>query len=278
MNKLRIAVLLALAGTGVCTSAQAATYTAGDVLIGFRSTSGGITKDYLIDIGQSLFTQAASNGGTVTIGNFGTDLATFDPNWFTDGTTRWGVAGGTLSGDASSTLYAGIAEVTNHTPYTGATVPASYKGRISGAQNSTIGLFNTVGNNFTNGTVVSGDTTVGDTGGFGFPLVGVQMQNAGGAGSASWNGQDTKTAGSAFSVFIGFDGTPGSGSLGNSLDFFQIPATSGAAPTYEGTFSVNSSGTISFTTGAVPEPSTLTALAGGIGLLGFFRRRRPVTA
>ena len=270
MNKLKIAALLAIAGMGISTSAQAFTYSTGDVLIGFRSTNSGITNDYLIDIGQSLFTTAAANGGHVVVGTFGTDLSSvssFDPSWFTDGTTVWGIAGGNLSGDTARTLYVGYGENTaNPTPGT------SYNGRTSTAQNTTQGLFNTVGNNAASGNGTVG-SAVGNTGTTNLTLNGFAFQA--GATATSWNGQENK--GNGFGQFAGFDSAIGVGSTGNSIDLYKIAPTVGAAPVLMGTFNVDSTGTITFNS-PVPEPSALTALAGGIGLLGFLRRRRSVIA
>jgi hypothetical protein len=96
MKKLNLAVLLVLAGTGVATqSAKALTYTPGDLFIGFRNSTAGVTQDYLIDVGQaSLYTQNNGSSFTLSIGATGTDLSSaFGGAWFTGGKTFWGVIG-----------------------------------------------------------------------------------------------------------------------------------------------------------------------------------------
>ncbi|MDR3401061.1 MAG: PEP-CTERM sorting domain-containing protein [Chthoniobacter sp.] len=269
MNKLKIAALLALAGTGIFTqTAQAVTYTQGDVLIGFRSSNSSITTDYLIDVGQSLFSRAAANGGSITIGNFGTDLSSFDPTWFTDGTTLWGVGGANLTGDNSRTLYAGYAQNSlNPTPGT------SYNGQTNSASTTQQGRYNTVGTLFQQGTAATG-SPVGDDGSFGYTGLQVQLQNSGNA--SSWASQVNFSTGVGFQHFVGFEGGVGAGSLGDGIDYYKINP-SPSTPSLQGTFSVDSTGTITFST-PVPEPSTLAALIGGAGFLGLIRRRRTALA
>jgi len=287
MKKIQLAVFLALAGTGLYTQTAHAQFTYdsadGDILIGFRSTSSSVTTDYVIDIGHTLFADAAATG-SVNIGTFGTDLAKMDPNWFTDGSTKWGVFGGAQDADADGgTLYAGIADTAAHSPYTVGTLPSSYASRGSSDQTGTESLFFTVGGNAENNTVKSSTPTVGSTGSTYVLPTQVQLQVAGSASGTnpSYFGQLLQTPGQAFSQFVGFEGTVND-PFGSHLDFFQInPTDDAGGPTpnmYEGTFSITSDGTINFSTTPVPEPSVLTALAGGLGLLCFIRRRRSVMA
>ena len=283
MKRLQLAVFLALAGLGLSTqSAHAGTpgsfvYASGDVLIGFRSTNSGVSTDYLIDVNNAIVNTPA--GTTVTIGNFSSDLSGFfDANWFTDGTSRWGVIGNTLTGDSINTLYVGAAQ-TSASPTPASGIDSSYFGRP--AQGGTGSSVNTIGTNFTNGTVDNANNTSTVGGGGSYPVVGWDLQNAGAQGSVSWFGQADATTGKGFSQFVGFEGTVSSTSNGDSLDFYKIPQSASGANTavLEGVFNVASTGVITYTQAIpVPEPSALAALAGGAALLGMIRRRRAVVA
>jgi hypothetical protein len=144
-------------------------------------------------------------------------------------------------------------------------------------------MITTIGSAFNSGADdnTNNGITSGDTGGFNYPLVGWDLQNAGAQGSTSWFGQSNATTGVGFSQFTGFEGTIGTSSFGDSLDLYQIaPSINGAnTAVLEGVFNVNSSGVITYTQAIpVPEPSALAALAGGAALLGLIRRRRAVVA
>jgi hypothetical protein len=89
----------------------------------------------------------------------------------------------------------------------------------------------------------------------------------------------------SFGVYQAFESnitSAATGNNGHAVDLFQIkpddntPGT--LAPTYEGRFVIDNTGTITYTSaGSVPEPSTLAALLGGAGFLGLIRRRRTTT-
>jgi len=281
MKKFSLAVYLALAGSGfLAPTAKAGTYQTGDVEIGFVSTSGSVTEDYYIDIGQSLFANAALHGGTVTIGNFSTDLSNFDSTWATDGTVYWGVAGNAISGDNSKTLYAGFAETTSG-GYPTVKPGSSYNGAASGTQQTRQGSISGPGAGYNTGGSLIAQSSVGDDQGYNFTgYVGQMLEVASSSNPQSWRQGVGTPTGSGFGVWAGFNGNinfTGSPSAGTSLDYYQIQTLS--SPVYEGTFNISSTGTITFSTSPVPEPSALTALVGGVGLLlGCIRRRRSVTA
>jgi hypothetical protein len=65
-----------------------------------------------------------------------------------------------------------------------------------------------------------------------------------------------------------------SSSAGVSLAMYKYVA--GSAPVEQGVFTLTPSGGLTYN--GVPEPSTLSALAGGVALLGLIRRRRAVVA
>jgi hypothetical protein len=267
MNKFNLAALLVLTGAGIATqSAQASlSYTQGDILIGFRATGGtGSTLNYVIDVGQSIFSLAP--GATVDLGNYGADLSGtstgFGANWFSRNQVKWGVFGSTGSGDIASTLYAGAQEIPVGTLATG------YPTDTSANQNTTLSAINQAAAryaNFGNAANASNATfqNTSDSNHYSQFLSG-----------GFWFGPFSS---SAFESTMNINGTS---ITTKAIDLFrETPdnATPGTLTgTYVGTFSIDSTGDITFTK-AVPEPSTLTALAGGAALLGLVRRRRPVS-
>lgn len=267
MKKIHLAILLALAGAGLATqSAQAQlSYTPGDLFIGFRNTASGTANDYLVDIGSAtLYTQHM--GSTFTVGNFAADLSSssgFGTTWLSGGKTNWGVIGAELSGDPMSTLYVGHRE----NPFGAPSNPGTTYNRDStGNQNGTLSNEQTMKNDYQS----SGTATVNNSAGTFQPV----------SDPSSWAAFSSTTP--SFGQYSGFESAiNGSTTAGHALDLFQIApddATPGTLPPlYEGRFVIDNTGTITFTS-AVPEPSTLTALAGGLGLLVFLRRRRAVTA
>jgi hypothetical protein len=77
-----------------------------------------------------------------------------------------------------------------------------------------------------------------------------------------------------------YGGSGGDGAISdfvtNTLSFDEINQTaSGSAPSTDlGFFSLDSAGDLSFTTAAVPEPSTYAAIGAGAVILAALRRRR----
>jgi hypothetical protein len=275
MNKIKFAVLLALAGAGLATSAKAQTltYNSGDLLIGFRNTTS-TANDYLVDIGSaSLYTQQNGATFTLSIGDtngalnsaFGT---TGVGGWLAGNRTVWGVTGDV---SATSILYAGKKETTFGT-FPVSTATGNYARDLSGNQSTTASNINTTGANF-NGQTASSFSSVGliesTSNSSSWVANGVLNSGSPGVAFGQW------TTGNAFESAINASTT-----AGHALDLFQaLPndAGTGGAPTYEGRFVIATDGSITFTS-AVPEPSTLAALAGGVSLLGLIRRRRAVVA
>lgn len=263
MKKINLAALLVLAGMGwTAQSAHALTYTAGDLLIGFRNTGGSVTQDYVIDLGNvSQFTQMNGATFTLSVGDtLGNLTSIFGATPFTN--TKWGV-----TGELSSTLYAGKNESPFGT-FPTSTTTGNYQRNLSATQDSIASNIDTAGGYYATLTAAP-NTTVG------------AIQSI--ANGSSWA---SFMSGSAFGQWglSAFEPTiSATTSAGHALDLFRInpddTATNGTlAPTYVGRFLVDTStGNITFTA-AVPEPSTLTALAGGAALLGLVRRRRAVTA
>ena len=266
MKKNKLAALLALAGVGIAAqSAQAQlSYTAGDLFIGFRNTGVGITQDYLIDIGQaSLYTQQNGATFTLSIGSTAADLvAAFGSTWLSGGKTNWGVIGAEAPGDPFATIYAGKKEATfgSFPTATG----SSYLRDTTNNQTAYLSNEQTMRIDYQGGTATT-NSSVGT------------IQST--SDSSSWAAFSPSPS---FGNYLVFESAiNGSTTAGHALDLFKIapddanPGT--LAPVYEGRFVIDSSANITFTS-AVPEPSTLAALAGGVALLGLFRRRRTATA
>ena len=254
-------------GMAMTMAANAATtaYTADDLFIGF--TQVGNTSDYLVNIGQaSNYTSLAPNTTiTLSIGDTNTDLvAAFGGSYTTDSTVKWGAIGTTrlvtVGSDPAHTIYASKqGDATTATPWnTGSsntlstgdakisTMTSGYNGKTSTA-NSIVGLLQTNIGTASNQAFASfqpgGANATGGSGGLSFGLFNPTIL-AGGAGGIS----------SATSTLALYRLTPGAVAPSQAI----------------GTFSINSGGTVSFT--SVPEPTS--AALGLIGTVLLVVRRR----
>jgi hypothetical protein len=237
-------------------SANAATYTTGDLLLGFRALSGtGTAINYVVNIGQASAYRDGGVSGTIAIGDIATDLvATYGSNWYSRTDLQWAVIGSpsntsTVSGDPSKTVYY--------------TIP-------NGDSSSGLAM----------GSTLRGTASTN--------MVGLER---GATGFSST--QYTDSVNSAYAKFVS-TATPsdwasymngGDNVGGRTVDFDAIsevegiPATTlglyrsstSSAGTYLGSFSLGSDGSLSFA--SVPEPSSvaLTAIA---ALAAASRRRR----
>jgi len=262
-NSILKAALLAVAGIGLfATHANATlTYSSDDLFIGFYSVNS--STDYLIDIGQASNFLNAASGSTTTIGTFGNDLTTaFGSGWATDQSVKWVVFG-------TDQLHTTSYDTSTYTNY--ATKPEGVVGTLetgylrnnqstqASASNAMIGVENA----YKNGTL-SGE------GGY--------LQS-----TAVSNSLYSQTAGGSGIAFANY--TAGDFSNGTSqsvLDLFRmvkVSSVDGSTGSYVGSFSINDSGTTSFTVTAVPEPSTYgLAVLGGAAALIAVRRFRKVQA
>jgi hypothetical protein len=268
MKKINLAALLAIVGAGVAAQSAHATlsYTPGDLFIGFRNTTAGVTEDYLIDVGQaSLYTKQNGSSFTLNIGGTQADLIqAFGSAWQTGGKTFWGVIGAEESGDPASTLYVGKKEATFGTFPTA--TGTTYLRDTTGNQAGTLSSEQTMRIDYQSSSATT-NSTVGA-----FQL------------TTDTNAWLNFSQGSAFGTYAAFEANiSGTTTAGHALDLFQIApddATPGTQnPVYQGRFVISNSGQITYTSaGAVPEPSTLVTLAGGAALMGLVRRRRAVAA
>lgn len=255
-------------GTALFSTAQATTlsYSKGDLLMGFYDPSASQT--YLVDIGAASTYRDATSSFTLNIGNIAADLSTvFGSNWNTSSSLMWGVFGtiyqatAGINGDPNYTLYASAPEPTigqEGTPWSAksANAQANVGAKIQnvGAVASSLNYSTTANSN---DAVIEGVT---DSGSF-----------------ASYQTNNGFTSFSYFNGALG-GGTNAAGSdLSTApLDLFRMTTANNGNPgTYEGTFSISSSGVVTFDPQAVPEPSTVASIAfGGIFLLLLARHRR----
>ncbi len=252
LTKLALIAALALAGTALFQSTNAATVpfpTDGDLFMGFHSTSA---NEYLVDIGQFSLFNNQPIGFHLSLGNFGADLtAALGSNWFSDISAQWGVAG-TL--DATSQLFASKLRAPG-----GATQPWV---RQSTASQTNSGS--------TIDTMVFGDyagqeATANNPRGV--------IHSTGGLSWASYN-NGANSNGSSFGTWVPtiegpqIPGLPGNSIPSSQLDLFRLdPNNAGGTlfGQYIGTFSIDASGNVSYD--VIPEPSTYACLVAGFVFL-----------
>jgi hypothetical protein len=253
--KSRLATLLVASASVLAVySASAATYTAGDMLLGFRATGGtGLTTDYIINLGSSTTIRDASVG--TSLGTYGTDLvATFGAGWATRSDLSWGLI---TERQAFSTFGNSLV---NGDP--GGTLYASTTSPISKAQINS-----------------GGNTYLGMAGQFGSLAASGNASNASFSLSTDSNPQiwSAQMSGVGSSFNGNLPAIEQSLSSGNTIGVYRFLSTT-TGDTYGGSVGtaklVNTLG-INAATGAIsviPEPST--ALLGPLGALFLLRRRR----
>jgi hypothetical protein len=242
---------VALAITGSSAKANL-TYTTGDLFLGFRDTSGTASQDYLVDIGQASLFDPTGSSFTV-ISGLGSDLTTaFGSGWATNGNIHWSIYGTTYDGTNSPVLYA-----TNQEPTVG-TQSDAWLGRAVSAQKGTANsAFNTAASYYVNAGAATANEPTGT------------FQTA--SASGSYDSFFHYASGKDFNVWTTIEGDFTNGTSGSVLDLYQINPVNGVASSYEGSFSLSSSGTLSYspTVTAVPEPSA-------VGVLGVLAVLLPV--
>lgn len=248
---------LAFAATAV--NAATTAYTTGDLFLGFRQT--GNSNSLLVNIGQAGGYRDGTTTGALSLGNLGADLDAWygGSGWSSDATVFWGVVGTSpsspYSGDPGSTLYASKPEASYGTAETGYSRASSF---TQGSTRSTIE---------TMALAYAGKTSTANS-----DVALLQSNSA----SNSWS--QYNPGGISFSAFSGMEGSLNAGVSTEALDLFRMQSGSGLG-TYEGTFTINSSGVVNFSTttpGAVPEPGRTAFM--GLGLGAFLLRRRRPTA
>jgi hypothetical protein len=234
--------LQTLAALTLMTAAAQAQYSSGDLVLGFTSGSG---NDVVYDLGRvSNFT----DGETWSLNS----ALTSSPGSFTGlGNLNWGGVGAIslgLSGSAKtvySTVPVGQGAIPVNVPNT-----TTFNGIRTSID--TIGQFITSGpagiDAASDPASWNGETIVGGSGTF--------FNNY---GSATPNDPNSTT--------------PASFTSGAVVEDLYAVKADNTAGHLLGTFSFDSTGTLTFSASAVPEPTTL-SLLGGLGLVGFALRKR----
>ena len=269
-----ILTTLVVAGiSAVAFPAKAATtFTAGDLLLGFRATGGtGAASSLIVNIGDSI-TIRDNDTSSASLIDIGAALtSTYGSGWDTRTDLFWGVVGvrsnsafdSPVSGDPARTLYMGRVNGAD-------TIGAKSSSNLTTATNTVHG---TVANNVA-GFQQAFDTYAGATLNGGLAAaIDTSVVN-------TW--EDFTSGSSDFSVGTNIEGVIASEKV---LDLYRILGdTTGASPTgtlrtgaWQGTVSLSSAGVVSFDPVAIPEPSRVLFLGCGLGGL-LMRRRRAVRA
>lgn len=235
-----VAVIGAIAlAQSVSASTLSYTDSPADILVGFRATSGtGSSSDYIINIGS---VGSLTSGETWSIGS---DLSsTFGSTWSGSSTVLWGIAG--ESGD-DNTVY---------------------------ASNSTSSVYHNAFNIGSTQTDISNvGSSYGQSTGNAVNAAGLIQAKTDGNSWASYNFGSNSSVGN-FEYFTTLEGT-----TSQTLTLWAVAQGNTSASTQVGTFAIDSTGTITFTS-AVPEPTTYALLAlGGFVLLMSVNRRRSLKA
>lgn len=287
MKITRKIALLSVAGLSLVTmTAQAqldSTFNANDVLLGFRASAGnGTTTQLVFNLGSAQsFRDATAN--SVNFANIGSILSsTYDSNWY-DRTNLWAgfisATNGTNSDNSGDLgIGSGVGQTDPNSTIYVSRVRTSV-GTVGNAQGST------PGNPIALDPQVAGLAIASFGGTFSTNQSGGQASLA----TATANGWATNVTASTAIDFGTFNiegaFTSGNftfgaaGTVERMWDFYRVPnfgETTGLGQ-FQGTFTINNSGQVSFV--AVPEPSTY-ALLGLGAIVGFiaYRRRLQKTA
>jgi len=247
------AIMAAMASVASATT----TYTQGDLLLGFRATTGtGATTNYVVNLGQSTLYTSAVGTSTINVGNIGADLSNiYGSTWYTSVGTdvAWGVVGSasnlvTVGADAAATVYytlPGAATTLNNTTQKIAS------GAMVTFESNTNGYSTTFNSASLNSAFA-------------------QVIDASNANSWSANLNNGTTTTIDFKLFPEIEGSPST-----VLNLYRDGSTTGTGnqSVQLGSFSLSPTGALTFTSvNPVPEPSA--ALLGGLGTLLLFTRRR----
>lgn len=264
--KTSLALLVACLASGPEAQAATTTYNAGDVFLTFRApNAAGVTQSLIINIGSSA--NYTAGGGAFVVGSYGADLNTTFGNVWSDNNSLllfWSASGitdnapldelGVVNGDLSRTLYA----TKPTTP--GSASALGWTTALEGTQNAPVGKIFSFASAFSGKTV---NTAA--------PNALIQLNSV----TNSFNSQIG--TGNSFAYFGApkIEGNFGNGAAGTALDFYTMqPTTSlpGSPGEYNGRFTINSTGVVTFT--PVPEAGTSVVLFAAIGFLACRRTRR----
>lgn len=268
-------VLGGLSAAFTASSAMGAfTFTNGDLILGFRATSGvGSTKNVFFNIGSGIYHRDNGSPNSPDVrGNISTTLTTvFGSNWYTRNDIRFGVVGNlNTSSPGSPTFTPAVSGDPSRTFYVSTPTVAPGLGAYYGASTFVSAALGSAGNKFSGTeTMVVGLTDEAD---------GSAILDQGTQPTEWNNGWTTWTnSGFAYDTFADIEQTFGQSGASTYVDIQRVLATNtGASPsgvvgggTYTTTLAIGSNGSVYM----IPEPST-SVLAGLAGLALTLRRRR----
>ena len=272
-SKHLLAALVVAGITAFATQANATTYVAGDLLLGFRAGANpGSATNLIVNLGQAdtVYRDAVSNNPSVA------DISalltsTYGAGWDTRADLFWGVVGvrtasnigSAVDGDPVRTNYISRAQST-YSPGTqqSSAWDLSAAGQVRTDLANAIVGFATNYNNFS------------------AAVTNTALLPAGSGSTWTSNNDGNNSFGLAGTIEANF----AAGAASTGLDLYRVLDRSGGNPTgpigtgtYEGTFTISPAGIVGFSATAVPEPSR--ALLAGLGFAGIlFRRRRAKNA
>ena len=258
------------------------TFNPNDVILGFRASAGnGTSTTIMVNLGSATtFRDASSN--MLSIATIGSTLSSaYDSIWY-DRTNLW--AGFVSATNGQNSDNSGGVSIANQTTDYNSTIYVSTRRTNSG----TVGFASSTrpgGNDLPLDAQGMGSSinTLGGT----FSTISTSgVYNGSSSVTNSWNtymtGSNTADFNESYNVEAAFTaGNRGSfgaaGTVEQMWDFYRVAQFPTGDPmsgvgTYEGTFTLNSSGDVSFIA-AVPEPSTY-ALIALTGILYFFVNKR----
>ncbi len=265
--------MLVVAGISVAAlPANAATFVAGDLLLGFRATGGaGSATNLVVNLGQADTMYRDATSGISNIADLGAILtSTYGSDWATRADLSWGVVGLRDSSGVGNTSVDGDPKRTNYL----SVAQSTYAPGTQSSSSPTIGTATARGN-------VS--TAINDFNLAYAAATGTTSALLDASSANSWTDQVVTDGNFQYGSTI--EGSSVNGIDATALDLYRIlNTTTGANPTgtvgvgsYEGTFTISDTGVVGFSVGAVPEPSR--ALLAACGLAGLvLRRRRSVKA
>ena len=258
------------------------TFSDGDLILGFRATSGqGASTDYLVDLGSAASILASAAPRPFTLGPIATDLsAIFGSNWFNRADVLWSVSGVQKiagNGFANNTMFAtrsdsidGPLGTNTTTPWT---TPSSF------AAGTPAGKIQSMGQKYGTGTTGAavGTDQMESTAAPGALIQPTSQINS----YASFQPFGINTTGaSAYGYFVDANGIEGNftnGTTASVLDLYRLTPAAGSPPApFVGNVTINNAGTVTFFPAGVPEPTAMAGLAFGGMLLAARRRRRAV--
>ena len=270
---LALSVAALAATTGVFAATTTDTQAAGDILLGFYTSSGtGATQNLIVNLGS--FTQFDSNnGGTITFSSsIVADLAaTYGANWNSRTDLEWTVTGATYTGSVNgltrNTIFATSprASIGNS--------PASIDSASDGILAAVRGNIQAIGNTYNN-TETTANSSVSVVVSTNTDSLYSRQQTSNAAQFGPNNANFTN--GTSISDFYGLVPTLGGvAPTGLSTDASGLVWSRGS--NYLGYFTLDGSG-LSFTAAgsAIPEPSSYAAIC-GLAIMGYVaagRRRR----